>query len=59
MLNKDKILQKVKPYGSYMNNFLIDSGDIDICIVPKCGILEFSNYLEKIKEDILQNVKLN
>lgn len=54
VLNKDKILKKVKPYGSYMNNFLIDSGDIDICIVPKCGILEFSTYLEKIKEKILK-----
>jgi hypothetical protein len=52
VLGKDKILKKVKPYGSYMNNFLIDNGDIDICIVPKCGILEFSNYLEKIKEEI-------
>jgi hypothetical protein len=57
ILGKDKILKKVKPYGSYMNNFLIDSGDIDICIVPKCGILEFSNHLEKIKEEIMTMVK--
>lgn len=57
ILGKDKILKKVKPYGSYMNNFLIDSGDIDICIVPKCGILEFSNYLEKIKEEITTQVR--
>jgi hypothetical protein len=56
VLTKDKILKKVKPYGSYMNNFLIDSGDIDICIVPKCGILEFSQYLEKIKEEIIGGV---
>ena len=53
VLLKDKILKKVKPYGSYMNNFLIDSGDIDICIVPNCEILEFSQYLEKIKEEII------
>jgi len=55
VLSKEKILKKVKPYGSYMNNFLIDSGDIDICIVPKCSILEFSNSLEKIKEEITTN----
>lgn len=59
VLGKDKILKKVKPYGSYMNNFLIDSGDIDICIVPKCGILEFSTYLEKIKEEIIGQVRFN
>jgi len=53
VLLKDKILKKVKPYGSYMNNFLIDSGDIDICIVPNCEILEFSQYLEKIKQEII------
>ena len=52
-LVKDKIIKKVKPYGSYMNNFLIDSGDIDICIVPKCGILEFAQYLNKIKDEII------
>ena len=53
VLLKDKILKKVKPYGSYMNNFLIDYGDIDICIVPKCEIIEFGEYLEKIKEEIV------
>lgn len=53
ILAKDKVLEKVKPYGSYMNNFLIDSGDIDICIVPKCNILEFASYLDKIKEHIV------
>ena len=52
VLLKDKIIKKVKPYGSYMNNFLIDSGDIDICIVPRCSIIEFSSYLEKIKDEI-------
>ena len=36
-----------------MNNFLIDSGDIDICIVPRCNILEFDQYFEKIKEEII------
>ena len=36
-----------------MNNFLIDSGDIDICIVPRCNIIEFDQYFEKIKEEII------
>lgn len=58
ILNKDKVLKKVKPYGSYMNNFLIDSGDIDICIVSKIGIVEFSNYLDKIKDEIVVQVKM-
>ena len=53
-LNKCKMLKKVKPYGSYVNGFLIESGDIDICIVPKCKILEFSKYLDKVKEAILE-----
>lgn len=59
VLNKDKVLKKVKPYGSYMNNFLIDSGDIDICIVSKIGIVEFSNFLDKIKEEIIVQVNFN
>lgn len=53
-LNKSKLLKKVKPYGSYVNNFLIDSGDIDICIVPKGNIMEFAGHLEKIKQIILE-----
>ena len=52
-LIKEKVIRKIKPYGSYMNNFLIDSGDIDICIVPRCNILEFDQYFEKIKEEII------
>jgi len=44
---------RVDPYGSYVNNFLIDSGDIDICIVPKIKLHEFYIYLEKIKEFIV------
>ena len=40
-------------YGSTMNNFLIDEGDIDISIVPKIfSIEEFSNCLEEIKKEI-------
>ena len=53
-LNKTKMLKKVKPYGSYVNNFLTENGDIDICIVPKCKILDFAKYLEKVKEVIIE-----
>eukprot|EP00340_Litonotus_pictus_P005729 CAMPEP_0170519770 /NCGR_PEP_ID=MMETSP0209-20121228/5058_1 /TAXON_ID=665100 ORGANISM="Litonotus pictus, Strain P1" /NCGR_SAMPLE_ID=MMETSP0209 /ASSEMBLY_ACC=CAM_ASM_000301 /LENGTH=1259 /DNA_ID=CAMNT_0010805733 /DNA_START=1 /DNA_END=3783 /DNA_ORIENTATION=+ len=46
-------LERVKPYGSFANNFLIDVGDIDICIVPKKdSILDFSVNLDKIKDEI-------
>jgi len=56
VLQNSKILKKVKPYGSLMNNFMIDSGDIDICIVPNCGILDFATYLDKIKEELISQV---
>ena len=50
---KEKIIKRVKPYGSYMNNFLIDNGDIDICIVPKFNnVNDFASYLDKIKDEI-------
>lgn len=50
---KEKIIKRVKPYGSYMNNFLIDNGDIDICIVPKFNnVNDFTSYLDKIKDEI-------
>jgi len=52
-LNKFKVLKKIKPYGSYANNFLSEEADIDICIVPKCSIMEFSIYLEKVKDYIM------
>jgi DNA polymerase sigma len=36
-----------------MNNFLIDNGDIDICIVPKFNnVNDFAPYLDKIKDEI-------
>ena len=59
VLYDDKVLSKVEPYGSYVNNFLIDSGDIDICIVPKCSFIEFNIYLERIKDFVIENVILN
>lgn len=49
-------LQQVKPYGSFANNFLIDIGDIDICIVPNNSLysnpLEFATQLDSLKQEI-------
>jgi len=47
------VLAKVEPYGSHVNNFLIDLSDIDICIVPKCPLSDFNIYLEKLKDFIV------
>jgi hypothetical protein len=56
VLYNDKVLLKVEPYGSHVNNFLIDLSDIDICIVPKCPLSDFNIYLEKLKEFIVLKV---
>ena len=46
----------LQAYGSLMNNFLIEEGDVDISIVPKnISIEQFSVYLEEIKNEILKN----
>ena len=46
-------VELLNAYGSTMNNFLIDEGDVDISIVPKIfSIEEFSNCLEEIKKEI-------
>ena len=46
----------LQAYGSLMNNFLIEEGDIDISIVPKnISIEQFSVYLEEIKNEIIKN----
>ena len=46
----------LQAYGSLMNNFLIEDGDIDISIVPKnISIEQFSVYLEEIKNEIIKN----
>ena len=57
VLTKFKIEDtKVQAYGSIMNNFLIEDGDIDICIVPeKLTIEEFSVRLDDIKNEITSN----
>ena len=46
----------LQAYGSLMNNFLIEEGDVDISIVPKnISIEQFSVYLEEIKNEIIKN----
>ena len=58
----NKILQnnkleetKVEPYGSIVNNFMTEYGDIDICINPKDNntICDYDIILEQIKEEIV------
>ncbi|MCQ2816359.1 MAG: hypothetical protein MJ252_03745 [archaeon] len=52
--NKDKATQLISPYGSFANNFLLENGDIDICIVPRMTVQEFDIYLNAIKEEIIK-----
>ena len=44
---------KIEPYGSIVNNFMTEWGDIDICIVPSDNSLiqSFGEYLEEIKKE--------
>ena len=48
---------KIEPYGSIVNNFLIDGGDIDICItIPEDKILnDHGAYLAEIRNEIVEN----
>ena len=50
----------VKPYGSIVNNFMTEWGDIDICIIPKdnSSINNYLEYLEEIKEEAVNNQKI-
>ena len=58
IIKKKLEVKFLQAYGSMMNNFLIDEGDIDISIVPeKVSIEEFSVNLEDIKNEII-NKKL-
>ena len=48
---------KVQAYGSLMNNFLIEDGDIDICIVPQSiSIFEFSPYLDELEKELKNKI---
>ena len=50
---------QIEPYGSIVNNFMTESGDIDICIIPEDlnTISDFDTYLEEIKEEAVINQK--
>ena len=51
---------KVEPFGSIVNNFMTEWGDIDICIVPKdnSSIQSFWEYLDEIKEEVTNVQKI-
>ena len=50
---------QIEPYGSIVNNFMIEYGDIDICIIPEDlnSISDFDAYLEEIKEEVVDEQK--
>ena len=50
---------QIEPYGSIVNNFMTDYGDIDICLIPEDLniISDFDAYLEEIKEEAVNNQK--
>ena len=47
----------IEPYGSFNNNFLLDEGDIDICIIPNCEdyLKGFEPIFEKINNYLIKN----
>lgn len=63
VLAPQNVLKRVAPYGSSVNNFMIDYGDVDICIIPKCDIFSFAPFLEEVKSYLVYNkladIKLN
>ena len=52
---------EIEPFGSIVNNFMTEYGDIDICIVPKDNnlIQSFWEYLEEIKEEVINIQKIS
>ena len=50
---------KIEPYGSIINNFMMDCGDIDICLVPidynKMNV--YNECLDEVKEQIEKKEK--
>ena len=61
ILSKHKLEDtQIEPFGSIVNNFMTEWGDIDICIVPKDNnlIQNFWEYLEEIKEEVINTQKI-
>jgi DNA polymerase sigma len=52
VLNKFDIIEEIAPYGSYVNNFMGEKGDIDICIIPKIPWYSCRGYARKINSYI-------
>ena len=56
------VIEEISAYGSLINNFLEEKGDIDICIVPKCPWFKFYKYahkiINKIKNKNIGKIKL-
>ena len=46
---------QIEPYGSIVNNFMTEYGDIDICLIPEDlnTIFDFDTYLEELKEEVV------
>ena len=48
---------KIEPFGSFSNNFLLDAGDIDICIIPDCEdyLKGFEAIINKVNDYLIKN----
>ena len=51
---------QIEPYGSIVNNFMTEYGDIDICVNPKDNNTkcDYDTVLEEIKDEIVNNQKI-
>ena len=51
--NKENtLIDEITPYGSFVNNFADENGDVDICIVPKNPWFKYRSYAHKIMNKI-------
>ena len=60
VLEKNNIKDtQIEPYGSIVNNFMTEFGDIDICITPSDHNLfkDFDKYLQEIREEAVEEQK--
>ena len=51
---------KIEPYGSFSNNFLLDVGDLDMCIIPESDnyLKDFESILDKVNCYLIKNVRI-
>ena len=57
VLEKNNIKDtQIEPYGSIVNNFMTEFGDIDVCITPSDHNLfkDFDKYLQEIREEAVE-----